>query len=474
MCGILGYIGRSTNPQVSFELANSLLIKTESRGEHATGFWGCEYEDGRIFFDKEPVKSSIYVHRDIWKNGFQSVNSDLLIAHCRYTSMNVGHEKFNKNNHPHASSDRRVALVHNGKIPEYTILKSRYDLRSDCDSEILLGMFESSDSYKNAEQLKTEFPNQASDVACRLMGLREVFSRVNFGAMAVAVGERGDDTRSRYLWLFRDDERPLHVVDMRKTLGQIFFCSTPEIWRGAVDATPSVKPYIPSNQQIIEFPSFHVWMLALSPNQEPEVTAWEQLQKEVGEDDKQKYATMRDVPKDVWDEAVSANQMQWRLKKFKVTKTKFYDWDPKSEPPEKLPRMKGKPDNKVITRLAADEELKGVQVPISSKKKITPTTVSDALVLSSEETASLDDTDNRTERSGVDDAVSDLSPVETGINMIEFENLVAEVKRVLLDVETQVQTRHRENSITRADLSAVMDSLKDAKNELEGSILFLR
>ena len=52
---------------------------------------------------------------------------------------------------------------------------------------------------------------------------------------------------------------PFCVIDLRKALGQIFFCSTAEIWRVAVEACPSVKQYIPVDQIVIEFPKQQVW-----------------------------------------------------------------------------------------------------------------------------------------------------------------------------------------------------------------------
>jgi predicted glutamine amidotransferase len=321
LCGIAGFVGKSTDPRVSFDLANALFLKTETRGEHASGFWACEEGNGGVFYDKEPVKSSVYINREIWKDQFSSSPSDLLLMHCRLSSLGVGHEKYNKNNHPHVSEDNRVALVHNGKIPEYTSLRNRYETNSDCDSEILLRIFESANEYKNKEDyLAQEFPSLTSDIAYRLLGMKEIFARVNYGAMAVAIGERGDDG-SRYLWLFRDDERPLHVVDMRKTLGQIFFCSTAEIWRAAVEATPSAKSYTPNDQVIIEVPPLQIWLLSLN----------------------------------------SANEEKsWLVKKFKISKTKLYSDFQKEDEEDERKRYKkenGKDPITIVSRLNKDEEV---------------------------------------------------------------------------------------------------------------------
>jgi glucosamine--fructose-6-phosphate aminotransferase (isomerizing) len=136
LCGIVGYIG-NPNQAATFDLVNQLMIKTEPRGEHATGFWAAIGEgDNQIIYHKEPVKSTVFVQQDMWQKHGGAPKPNLLIGHCRWTSPGGGPEKVNKNNHPHVSKDYRVALVHNGKIPEYNYLKKRYNVNTDCDSEV--------------------------------------------------------------------------------------------------------------------------------------------------------------------------------------------------------------------------------------------------------------------------------------------------------------------------------------------------
>lgn len=454
MCGIFGFIGKSRNPKVSFDLSNALMIKTEIRGDHATGFWSCERGDSRLFYDKEPVKSSAYVHRQIWAKTFSQVDADLLIAHCRYTSMNVGHERFNKNNHPHASADKRVALVHNGRIPEYNILKSRYNLKSDCDSEILLGMFEAGEEYKDkTDFLKEEFPKLSQDVAYRMCGLKEVFSRVNYGAMSVAIGERADNTTGRFLWLFRDDERPLHVIDMRDTLGQIFFCSTAEIWRSSVESCPSVKDYISSKHQIIECPPYQVWMMNIE-------------QKE-GED-------------------------EWRIKKFKITKAKFYDWKQEDDVGV-IPRpLLKKPITTLITRLDENEEVIKEKVVASTSSTITTHEHTVRVVETSkkkikDKNAAWQDMENdvnqeendeyiRRNHTEKDVGLEELSEIleSSEIDMKAFDEILKEIRGLVNSIETTVKTQHNEQSISDRDFTVIMESLKDVQAELKGSIIFVK
>lgn len=483
MCGICGFIGKSNDRKASFELATALMIKTETRGEHATGFYTCEKGAGlepAVLCDKEPVKSSLYVYREVWKEQFAAMDPDLFIGHCRLTSMGGGPEKVNKNNHPHWSEDKRVAMVHNGKIPEYNALKGRYGTNSECDSEILLRMFESAESFKDKEDvLKQEFPTLTPFLAYRLLGLKEIFSRVNYGAMAVAIAERGDDG-SRYLWLFRDDERPLHVVDMRKTLGQIFFCSTAEIWRAAVESCPAIKPHIPQDQVIIEFPSFQIWLLANDANEEDPVK-------------------------------------QWNIRKFKITKTKFYDWQKEEEEDDKIEFKK--PENtrpllKVITRLGENEELPATAASTTStstngntnsgkvpnldeegrKKKVDdrgksggvsaviPTSIRDGRDPGDEtederpgrvltEADFITTNDDQTLSKEDLQSLSVVSPESEGIDMEQFNKTAQEIEEMLSKVKEHVKRTVEDGSLGNKDFSQVMDTLYGIKNELSGTVL---
>lgn len=276
MCGIVGYIGNPKNQAATFDLVDQLMIKTEPRGDHATGFWtAIGGGDNRVIYHKEPIKSSDFVKHPLWRS-LKDVDSNLLIGHCRWTSPGGGPEKVNKNNHPHVSQDCRVALVHNGKIPEYNYLKKRYNVNTDCDSEVLLRIFESAeDQHDQLEFLRKELPKVWEDTPDSLMhrifGLKKVFSEVNYGAMAVAIGERLDGN-ARSLFLFRNEQRPICLIDLRETLGQIFFCSTPEIFRQAYDASTIAKDVIPANQPVYpELPENWIYSVVLTEEEEFEI-----------------------------------------------------------------------------------------------------------------------------------------------------------------------------------------------------------
>mgnify|MGYP006274802483 CR=1 FL=1 len=202
-----------------------------------------------MVFHKEPTRSNAFVKKDIWKNlGRHDLN--LLLVHARGASKGVGEPAINSNNHPFTNSDKSLSLVHNGRVDdvEYQSLKQKYEVKSNCDSEILLRIIENPENI--VELNKDLYPH-------RLAGIRDVYSLINEGHMAVALGERGV-SGDRMLWLFRNQFRPLWIVDLRELLGQIFFFSEPSIWEEAVHECGNFKSSIKS-QKLIELPPNQIW-----------------------------------------------------------------------------------------------------------------------------------------------------------------------------------------------------------------------
>lgn len=217
---------------MTFQLISNLLEKSENRGVDASGFWGI---DGtRIFYHKEPIKASQFVRTEAWQN-LSKYQPHLLLTHARGASKGVGGPHLNWNNHPFVNDPKTIGLVHNGRIEdfEYQALKQQYEVRSACDSEILLRMFE--------------------NFYDRLLGIQNIFSLIHCGHMAVAVGEKNSEGDS--LFLFRNEHRPLWLVDLREYLGQVFFFSEPNIWK---EATQTIKN-IGYSARLIELPSYEIW-----------------------------------------------------------------------------------------------------------------------------------------------------------------------------------------------------------------------
>lgn len=236
MCGIAGYIGESKEPEATYDIISNLFAATEVRGVDAAGFWGSN-EDGQVIYHKEPARSSIIISGDMWKK-VERFNPNMLLCHARGAS--VGDPFYNRNNHPFISSDKLLCLIHNGKISEFELLKKKYQVFSQCDSEILLRIIEAATN--------------------RLDGIKDIFSLINTGHMSVALGEMllsGE----RQLFLFRNKHRPLWVVDLRASLGQIFFCSTPDIWQQAIYQS---NYKVTKSQKLVEVPVDEVWSFSIN------------------------------------------------------------------------------------------------------------------------------------------------------------------------------------------------------------------
>lgn len=246
MCGICGSIGVSTNPAASYELLTQLFEKAETRGEDASGVWATEPgANGRILYHKEPVKAREFVKEDMWKK-VKKLAPDLVLLHARAASFGVGSPKINKNNHPFVSADKTRALIHNGRVPdiEYQFLKKQYEVKSECDSEMILRVFEHGKDS--------------------LDGIRNIWSYMHRSHMAVAIGERINAERK--LWLFRNDQRPIWITDMRHNLGQVFFFSDPDIWDEAICTSKHSWKYL-NKVKLIELSTEVLWCLTIENNE---------------------------------------------------------------------------------------------------------------------------------------------------------------------------------------------------------------
>lgn len=254
MCGIAGFIGLSKKSKATHEIMTNLFDFLEFRGTDASGVWATEAgKNGRVFYHKEPIKSSEFIKKDFWKK-VRRPKINLLLAHARATSKGNGHASTNSNNHPFVSLDRRIGMVHNGTIEEATFLSKKYQCFSETDSEVILRIFE-----KGMED-KMELEEIPDRISHRLGGIKDIWSTITEGAMAVALGEREDDSQ-RNLFLFRNDQRPLWLADLRDGLGQVFFFSSPDIWYRAMGACSEGVKALVKDQKLIEIPPNEVWVL---------------------------------------------------------------------------------------------------------------------------------------------------------------------------------------------------------------------
>lgn len=208
MCGILGYSGEPAEDQwgETYRLLESLFLASEPRGRHATGFVAKTQPykrptSGGIFLDKRPVAASAFVGNLSWRS-LRRRRCTAVIGHVRWATH--GPPEVNANNHPHRGR-RDLYLVHNGVLTDYQHLCERKGLmlRTDCDSEAILRVVESSRT-------------PTSGLSAALQGFR--------GSMAVAVYDGCADTT----YLARNDGRPLWLARLRHDR-RWFYASTQEI-----------------------------------------------------------------------------------------------------------------------------------------------------------------------------------------------------------------------------------------------------
>ncbi len=130
MCGIIGYIGSKDATPILLDG----LAALEYRG----------YDSAGIALAKA---GGLLVYKDIGKVANlrsivdeQSQGCTTGIAHTRWATHGAPSKR---NSHPHLSADNSIALVHNGIIENYSILKEMLikegvEFRSDTDTEVLV------------------------------------------------------------------------------------------------------------------------------------------------------------------------------------------------------------------------------------------------------------------------------------------------------------------------------------------------
>lgn len=172
MCGIVGYIGdRQACP-----ILVKGLKRLEYRGYDSAGV-ALVGEDGSLNVYKCKGKISAL------ENFLQDKDTDgtIGIAHTRWATHG---EPNDTNAHPHFSSDGKIAMIHNGIIENYRVLKEALSaegvvFRSETDSEVLVNLIE----YVRVTE------------ACPLEEAVRLALKKAVGAYAIAVIEQGNRDR---------------------------------------------------------------------------------------------------------------------------------------------------------------------------------------------------------------------------------------------------------------------------------------
>lgn len=135
MCGIVGYIGA----RPAYEILIKGLHRLEYRGYDSAGV-AMLTDDGRLNIYKSHGKVA---DLENFCNA-KDLDGCAGIAHTRWATHG---EPNDINAHPHLSRSGRIALVHNGTIENYTVLKEAleqqgYEFKSETDTEVLVQLIE--------------------------------------------------------------------------------------------------------------------------------------------------------------------------------------------------------------------------------------------------------------------------------------------------------------------------------------------
>ena len=159
MCGIIAYVGNKSN-------AGKILFE----GLHTLEYRG--YDSSGIALINEKNNIKIYKKKGIVKIAEkkflkEKISSKIGIGHTRWATHG---EPNNKNSHPILSYSKNFAIVHNGIIENYSILKKileekGYKFRTDTDTEVLINFIE--EIYKKS---KSDFENTLNTALRQIRG----------------------------------------------------------------------------------------------------------------------------------------------------------------------------------------------------------------------------------------------------------------------------------------------------------------
>ena len=210
MCGIVGYTGY----RQAFPILIKGLEKLEYRGYDSAGVCILKHDSsyghpGTL----EVIKAEGRVNRLVALAADKDTTGTCGIAHTRWATHG---DPCTANAHPHVSMSGNLAIVHNGIIENYHIIKEQllergYEFKSETDTEVLVQLIDY--YYKKNGHILTD-------------AVRRALGRCH-GAYAIAVTERED---------------PEHIVVARKASPLVIGIGTDNSeFFIASDATPMIE-----------------------------------------------------------------------------------------------------------------------------------------------------------------------------------------------------------------------------------------
>jgi glutamine---fructose-6-phosphate transaminase (isomerizing) len=134
MCGIVAYIGKKE----AYPILIKGLQRLEYRGYDSAGV--ALLSNGKMNLYKKQGKVANLVEYAAGKD----TSGNIGIAHTRWATHG---EPSDKNAHPHVSENEEIAIIHNGIIENYDVLKEElisrgYTFKSETDTEVLVHLVE--------------------------------------------------------------------------------------------------------------------------------------------------------------------------------------------------------------------------------------------------------------------------------------------------------------------------------------------
>ena len=202
MCGIVGYIGK----RKAYPILIKGLKRLEYRGYDSAGV-AIISDDRQLNVYKTKGKVSDLENFVTQKD----ISGTIGIAHTRWATHG---EPCSVNAHPHYSSSEKLALIHNGIIENYAVLKEKlqakgYIFKSSTDTEVLVQLIE-----------YMKVTNHLDLLTAVQLALNEVI-----GAYAIAI---------------LDKEHPEEIIAARKSSPLVVGIGEDEFFL-ASDATPIVE-----------------------------------------------------------------------------------------------------------------------------------------------------------------------------------------------------------------------------------------
>ena len=135
MCGIVAYVGEKN----AYEILIKGLKRLEYRGYDSAGVAMISNNHEFLHYKCKGKVSNLEEHV-----GQQSVDAHIGIGHTRWATHGPANDV---NAHPHLSGNEELALIHNGIIENYDVLKKELTSRghnfvSDTDTEVLVHLIE--------------------------------------------------------------------------------------------------------------------------------------------------------------------------------------------------------------------------------------------------------------------------------------------------------------------------------------------